>query len=109
MHISTTWEDALIYFNTKFWQAAWKSKLQSIIDWDIFSKLILLPDGNNAITAIVFWDIKYNKNSDIARKKTWLVACSYIQIYEIEYEKTFTPSIFYDIFSIFFVIIAKNN
>ena len=55
--------------NAKLWQAAWKSELQSIMDRGTFSKPITLPEGNNAITAKVFWDIKYAEDGSIARYK----------------------------------------
>ena len=37
--------------DSHFWQQAWQSELQSILDREQFSKPISIPDGHNAITA----------------------------------------------------------
>lgn len=96
-------------FDAKIWQASWKSELQSIMDHDTFNKPIMLPERNNAITAKVFWDIKYAEDGSIVRYKVQLITRGFTQVYGIDYEETFTPTICYENLCIFFAIIAKNN
>lgn len=96
-------------FDAKLWQAAWESKLQSIIDLDIFSKPIMLPQEYNTIKAKVFWDIKYIEDSSITRYKACLVARGFTQVYGVDYKETFVPTFCYDALCIFLTIVAKNN
>ena len=95
--------------NSHLWQAAWQSELQSILDQSKFSKPIKILDGQNTITAKVVWDVKYAKYGSIARYKACLVAQSFTQVYGIDYEKTFAPTICYNVLWIFLAITAKNN
>lgn len=37
------------------------------------------------------------------------MACGFTQVYGVDYEETFAPSICYDVFYIFLAIVAKNN
>ncbi len=69
VYIPTTWEDAMACPDTKFWQAAWKSELQSIIDRGTFSKQITVPEDHHAITAKIVWDVKYAEDGSITRYK----------------------------------------
>ena len=109
VYIPNILKDAMTCPNANLWQAAWKSKLQSILDQNIFSKSVIVSKSHNTITAKIVWDIKYAKDNNIVRYKACLAACSFIQVYTVDYEKTFTPTICYDNFCIFLAISAKNN
>lgn len=95
--------------DAKLWQAAWDSELQSIMDRGTFSKPVAVPKGHNTITAKVVWDIKYAEDGSIARYKARLVAHGFTQVYGVDYEETFAPTIRYDALRIFLAIAAKNN
>lgn len=83
--------------------------MQFIIDRGTFSKPITLPEEHNAITAKVFWDIKYAKDGSIARYKARLVARGFTHVYGVDYEEAFASTIRYDALCIFLAIAAKNN
>lgn len=57
----------------------------------------------------VVYDVKYIENSSIIRYKTRLVVQGFIQVYTIDYKKTFALSTCYNTFWIFLVIAAKNK
>ena len=95
--------------DAKLWQAAWESELQSIMDRGTFSKPVIVPKGHNAITAKVVWDIKYAEDGSIARYKARLVARGFTQVYGVDFEETFAPTIRYDALRIFLAIAGKNN
>ena len=109
VYIPTTWEDAMTCPDSHLWQAAWQSELQSILDRGTFSKPIKIPDGQNTITAKVVWDVKYAEDGSVARYKARLVARGFTQVYGVDYEETFAPTIRYDALRIFLAIAAKNN
>lgn len=79
--------------DSHLWQQAWQSELKSILDRGTFSKPIALPDGPNAITAKVVWDLKYAEDGSIVRYKARLVARGFTQVHGIDYEETFAHTI----------------
>ena len=79
--------------DSHLWQQVGQSELQSILDRGTFSKPIAIPDGHNAITAKVVWNIKYVEDGSIARYKARLVACGFTQVHGINYKETFVPTI----------------
>lgn len=77
----------MTYLNAKLWQEAWDSKLQSIMDHSIFSKPVIILKRHNIIMSKVDWNIKYAKNSSIARHKACLVARSLFRSMELTMRK----------------------
>lgn len=88
---------------------AWKSELQSIMDWAIFSKPVIVPEGYNTITTKIVKNVKYFEDVNIARYKPYLVVCDFTQIYGVNYKEIFAITIYYNTLCIFFAIFIKNN
>lgn len=109
IYIPTAWEDAITCPDSYLWQASWQSELQSILDRGTFSEPITIPDGQNTITAKVVWDVKYAEDGSVARYKARPLARGFTQVYGVDYEETFAPTIRYDALRIFPAIAAKNN
>ncbi|MCO5596439.1 hypothetical protein L7F22_050502 [Adiantum nelumboides] len=54
-------------------------------------ELVPLPEGKKSIGCKWVYKVKHNANGSISRYKDRLVAKSYAQMYDIDYEKTFSP------------------
>ena len=109
VYIPTIWKDAITCPDTKLWQAAWDSELQSIIDQDTFSKPVIVPKRHSTITAKVVWNIKYAEDGSITRYKACLVARGFTQVYVVDYKEIFSPIICYNALCIFLAIAVKSN
>lgn len=51
----------------------------------------------------------YAEDGSVARYKVRLVARGFTQVYGVDYEETFAPTIRYDALRIFLAIATKNN
>lgn len=109
VNILIIWEDAMTCPDIKLWQVAWDLELQSIIDWDIFNKPVIVSNRYNVIMAKVVWDIKYVEDGSITRYKARFVGRDFTQVYKVDYEEKFTLIICYNAFCIFLAIATKNN
>ena len=75
----------------------------------IFSNFVIVLESHNALIAKIVYNMKYVKNSSIAKCKTCLVAGSFPQANKVDYNKIFILIICYNAFYIFFAIIVKKN
>ena len=83
---------------TCFKEAVMKLKWEAIIDeqmealdenhtWD----LMPLPQDKKVIGCKQIYKVKHNANGSVCKYKAILVAKGYAQTYDIDYEKTFSP------------------
>lgn len=98
----------MAWHNVKLWQATWESELQSIINQDTLSKLVIISEGYNAIIIKNFRDVKYVEDDNVARYKAYWVAQGLTMIYRADYEETFVLCISYDAICIFLAVAAKD-
>lgn len=66
-----------------------------------------LPEKQQPIIAKFVFDVKYKEEETVLKYKAYLVAKNFVQIYKIDYKKTFALTIKYKTFWLLYAVIAK--
>ena len=85
-----TYEEAIQRDDSKAWQEAMESEIQSMYDNKVWT-LVDLPDGKRTIQCKWIFKRKMDLNGNMSTYKARLVAKGFSQIHGIDYEETFSP------------------
>ena len=105
-NIPLTYREAMISPNSEKWQEAMEEEIQALKDNDTFQ---LTPRGNNKIVGgrWVYSAKTDNNNSD--QFKARYVAKGYLQVQDIDYSETFSPTAKFSSIRILMDISAREN
>jgi GAG-pre-integrase domain/Pol polyprotein, beta-barrel domain len=72
------------------WEKAINTELKTVEDARTCEE-VLRPQGKNVVNCKLIFKIKHKADSSILKYKVHLIACSFTQIYGIDYYKTYSP------------------
>jgi len=88
-----SFQEAMASPDAPKWLAACNEELQSICDLDVFKLVPQSTAGDGTVMDGKFvFKLKHNENGSIIRWKVWFVIKGYLEIYDIDYNKTAAPT-----------------
>ena len=106
VYVLTTLEEALQCPNRDMWIDAINVEMDGIFRNKTF-KDNLFPEGQQPITAKFVFDVKYREDGTVLKYKARLVARGFTQIYGVDYEETFAPTVKYETLRLLLAVAAK--
>ena len=105
---SLTYEEAIQRNDSKAWQEAMKSEIQSMYDNKVWT-LVDLPNEKRPIQCKWIFKRKMNLNGNMTTYKARLVAKGFSQIHGIDYDETFSPVAMFKSIRIMLAIAAFHD
>ncbi len=106
VYVPTTLEEALQCPDRDMWIHAIKVEMGGLFCSKTF-KDEPLPEGKQPITAKFVFDVKYKEDGTVLKYKARLVGRGFTQIYGVDYEETFAPTIKYETLRLLLAVAAK--
>ena len=103
-----TVDEALSGSNSKEWEKAMKSEMNSLHENQVWD-LVKLPKGRKAIGCKWIFKTKIDGEGNVERHKARLVAQGYTQKFGVDYDQTFSPVVSFESIRSIIAIAAKNG